>query len=327
VLTLIFDLIRKKSELLVGIDVGGTKTHLAVEREGVHQHVVVATDEWQRGQGLFGPGAAGRLLDLVRDATGGRDDVPLAVGAHGCDSPALVARFDNDVRSGWAGPVLVVNDAELLAPAAGVDRAICLIVGTGSIVIGRMADGEVVYVGGHGWLLDDYGSAPGIVREAVRAALDAVDDGRAHDGLAERMMAHFGATDEVELSVAFTGSADIATWAAPARHVFAAADEGSATAVDVIDDAARRLAANVLRARRRGAVGDVVVAAGGVISNQPRLFDAVARHLVGAGSELELRLLEHAPVMGAVELARRLDERDLPEPRRTLVNDNRGGTA
>jgi N-acetylglucosamine kinase-like BadF-type ATPase len=314
--------------LLVGIDVGGTKTHLAVDREGELQHVVVATDQWQRDQGLFGPGAVGRLLDLVRDTTGGRDDVPLAVGAHGCDSPALVARFDAAVRAAWSGPVLVVNDAELLAPAAGVEHAICLIVGTGSIAIGRTADGEAVYVGGHGWLLDDFGSAPGIVREAVRAALDATDDGRPRDGLAERMMAHFGATDEVELSVAFTGSADIATWAAPARHVFEAADQGSTTAVEVVDDAARRLAANVVRARRRGAVGDVVVAAGGVISNQPRLFAAVARHLAAAEPDLELRLLELAPVTGAVELARRLDgHRDRPEPRRTLVNDNRGGTA
>jgi N-acetylglucosamine kinase-like BadF-type ATPase len=220
--------------------------------------------------------------------------------------------------------VRVVNDAELLAPASGLKEAICLIVGTGSIVIGRSAEGEPVYVGGHGWLLDDYGSAPGITREAVRAVFRAPDVGAPRDGLAEALMRHFEVDDEVELSLRFTAGADIATWAAPARLVFECADAGSATALRVVEDAADRLASDLARARARGACGSTVVAAGGVITHQPRLFEAIARHLAGYDRELSLELLTVDPVIGALEIAR-----NLPHPlehRNRPSNDKRGGT-
>jgi glucosamine kinase len=284
---------------------------------------VVATSAWQR-DGLFGEGNVARLLDLVRHDLDDQHRTPLAVGAHGCDSVEQVQRFDAQVRSEWAGPVRVVNDAELLGPASGHAEAICLIVGTGSIVIGRTAEDEPVYVGGHGWLLDDYGSAPGITREAVRAVLAAVDAASPRDGLAEALLQHFGVGSEVELSLFLTAHADIATWAAPAPLVFACADAGSTTALRVVDEAAARLARDLARARARGAVGTTAVTAGGVVTNQPRLFEAIARHLAVHDRDLTLELLTVAPVVGALALAHHLA--DLAEHGSPAVNDNRGGT-
>ncbi|QWZ10131.1 hypothetical protein KRR39_10560 [Nocardioides panacis] len=108
----------------------------------------MATSTWQQQPGLFGAGNVARLLGLFRDDVPDPGRTPLAIGAHGCDSAELVARFDALVRGQWEGPLRVVNDAELLAPAYGPEPAICLIVGTGSIVIGRDAAGNPVYVGG-----------------------------------------------------------------------------------------------------------------------------------------------------------------------------------
>jgi N-acetylglucosamine kinase-like BadF-type ATPase len=230
-----------------------------------------------------------------------------------------VERFDALVRSRWPGPVRVLNDAELLGPAFGPEDAICLIVGTGSIVIGRTADGDPVYVGGHGWLLDDVGSAPGITREAVRAVLRATDEGQPRDGLAEALMEHFGVDSEVDLSLRFTATADIAVWAEPARIVFACADAGSTTALQVVEDAADSLARDLAMARARGALGTVAVAAGGVVSHQPRLLDSIARHLRIYDPALRLELLTVAPVFGALEIAHRLEHQQ-------IVTDNRGGT-
>ena len=56
----------------------------------------------------------------------------------------------------------------------------------------------------------------------------------------------------------------------------------------------------------RGAVGDVVVAAGGVLVRQARLRDAFAELLRSRHPELSFVVLRDAPVAGAVELARRL---------------------
>jgi glucosamine kinase len=308
---------------VVGIDIGGTKTHLAIEVDGSVDHRVVATSVWQR-DGLFGDGNVDRLLDLLRADVPEPERTPLAIGAHGCDSPAQVDRFDSLVRDRWPGPVQVLNDAELLAPAFGLDHAICLIIGTGSIVIGRGPSGEPVYVGGHGWLLDDYGSAPGITREAVRAVLRATDTGRPRDGLAETLMAHFGVDHEVDLSLRFTTLAAIECWAEPARLVFESADAGSATAGAVIEDAADRLARNVTLARARGALGTTVVAAGGVVTHQPRLFEAIARHLRDRDPTLSLELLTVAPVLGALRIAHGLHRP--PQLQQHPVTDNLGGT-
>jgi hypothetical protein len=51
-----------------------------------------------------------------------------------------------------------------------------------------------------------------------------------------------------------------------------------------------------------------VICAGGVVTNQPRLYRALTRHIDGLGLGLTVQLLTVAPVVGAVALARKLDE-------------------
>jgi len=136
--------------------------------------------------------------------------------------------------------------------------------------------------------------------------LRAADEGRPRDDLTEALLGHFGVDHVVELAVQVTAAADIAVWAEPARLVFACADSGSAIALSVIEDAAERLARDLALARARGARGTTAVAAGGVVTNQPRLFESVARHLSTYDPELHLELLTVAPVMGALGLARHL---------------------
>ena len=54
-----------------------------------------------------------------------------------------------------------------------------MVSGTGSIGVARDADRNLVIAGGWGWILGDEGGASGIVREAVRAVLAAIDPGEA----------------------------------------------------------------------------------------------------------------------------------------------------
>ena len=292
--------------MIVGIDVGGTKTHVRVERSGsVLLDIAVPTSAWQHGGLLDDDENATRLLALVAGIDGA-DESALVVGAHGLDSDRQVEQLRRLLSVRHHGPVRAVNDVELLAPAAGLTHAIAVVVGTGSKVVGHSVLGETVSAGGYGFLLNDPGSAAALARDAVRAVIEATDAGQAREPLGRLLMAHFGVEDEVALCYALTADATLTAWGALAPLVFTAADNGSELAVAVVDAAAQELAKGVGRVRARGAVGTDVVCAGGVIVNQPRLFRALVRHIDALDLALSVHLIDVAPVLGAVALAQHL---------------------
>ncbi|HEV7184788.1 MAG TPA: BadF/BadG/BcrA/BcrD ATPase family protein [Leifsonia sp.] len=292
--------------MLVGIDVGGTKTHIRVEREGRRVlDLVRPTHDWQ-SDGLLGDeGNIDRLLGFISDLPGAHE-AALVIGAHGLDSERQVTAFGTSLRQAHQGPTAVVNDVELLLPAAGFTDGIAVIAGTGSKVVGRDAEGNLVTSGGYGFLVSDPGSAPALVLAAARAVLVSHDDGRRPDALTTALLGYFDCRDVIEFAGVFGNQIDVHRWASAAPLIFQAADESSPTAVAVVEDAAEQLAKDVRRVRSRGAVGTNVVCAGGVISHQPRLFRAVTAAIGALDVQLRVTLLHIPPVQGAVELARSL---------------------
>jgi glucosamine kinase len=295
--------------VIVGIDLGGTKTHVVVESDGATVlDESVLTRSWQHGELLDDETNTTRLLGLF----GHLDDAAMAavaIGAHGLDSDWQIREFTNRMTALRPGPVLAVNDVELVAPAAGLERAIAVIVGTGSKTVGHDKHGATVSAGGHGFLLSDPGSAASLARDAVRALLDAYDLGLQPDALAREFMNYFEVDDIIQLSYAFAADPRLATWGPLAPLVFASADAGSTIAADVIETSAQQLAGDVARVHARGAVGTNVICAGGVITNQPRLYRALTRHIDALQLGLTVDLLTVAPVVGAVALARKLHNR------------------
>lgn len=293
--------------VVAGIDVGGTKVAIRVETLAGERVADGRSDarDWAAGPASA---AASWLLDRLRRCLPeGTAVAALGVGAQGCDSPLIAA----DLRRalGQRGlRAVVVNDGQLLVPAAGLEDGIGLVAGTGSIGVGADASGNTLLAGGWGWILGDEGGAVGIVREATRAALAAHDEGRADDGLLGALQRAFGVPTAERLARAVNDDATIANWAPRAATVFAAADDGSALAAAVIDAAAEDLATLVSRLIARGAVGDTVVAAGGVVVRQPRLAKALGHSLAIRHPRIVLRVLDEDPVTGAVVLARRLLE-------------------
>jgi N-acetylglucosamine kinase-like BadF-type ATPase len=292
--------------VIVGIDLGGTKTHVIAEDGGV---VVldrtVPTRSWQERSLLDDELNPRRLLALI----GGLVDLrsaAIVIGARDLDSEQQMHAFGERVQQEHDGPIRVVNDVELLAPAAGLDDAIAVIAGTGSKVVGHGADGAVISAGGHGFLLDDEGSAPWIAREAVSAVLEADDQGHPPDVLALMLIKHFDVAGVVEAGHAFASTVGLTNWASLCPLVFDAADRGSAVAASVITAAAAALAQDVALVNRRGAVGSSVLCAGGVITNQPRLYDELVREIGAINTDLSVSLLTVPPVMGALALARKL---------------------
>lgn len=293
--------------MLVGVDIGGTKTHVrVVPDDAAATDLVVRSDSWIVGMLASDPANADRLVGLLPAEALTAGSV-LVVGAHGLDSPAQVANFNHWLTDAFPGATLGVNDVALLAPAAGLDEAVCVVAGTGSKVVGHRADGSIVESGGHGFLIGDPGSAPAVARDAMRSLLDAYDDGVPLGGLAEAMIAVDGHRDLAELWIAmFVEDPSATLWGSLAPAVFAAAEAGDRRALTVIDDHASQLTADVQRVIRRGARGDVVVCAGGVLTRQRLLRDALWRRIDALDLGLSMRTLDVPPVAGAVALARRL---------------------
>ncbi|MGI5156512.1 N-acetylglucosamine kinase [Microbispora sp. CA-102843] len=288
------------SRVAVGVDVGGTKTHWrAAGEEGLVADRVVPSD--------LGSDMGDLAEWLVSDLR--EWGVPydaLGVGAHGCDSASLCRRLRDLLSARLAVPVRVVNDAHLLPHAAGVPGAIGVIAGTGSVAAGTGPGGEPLLAGGWGWALGDEGSAAGLVREAVRATCLRYDAGLPPDELARGLLAAFHVDEVPGLSHALTRSPSAEEWGRHAPVVFRAAWQGSGVALQVVEEGGRALAKLVETLISRGASATAVVAAGGVLTTQPRLFTALADALGKSHPDLPVMLLDADPVDGAVRLAREL---------------------
>jgi N-acetylglucosamine kinase-like BadF-type ATPase len=228
----------------------------------------------------------------------------VGIGAQGCDTQkhcaALEAAFaERGLRA------VVVNDAALLVPAAGLAEGIGVVSGTGAIGVGADAAGDALFAGGWGWVIGDEAGSAGIVRLATVAALTAHDEGAPDDGLLSALLGAFAVDGPESLARRVNDLATAENWGPCAPAVFTAAEDGSTLAAAVVDAAADHLAELVRRLVGRGAVGRDVVAAGSVITGQPRLAAAFRARIGAALPHLTVTLLEDQPVAGGVSLARR----------------------
>ncbi|MGW2741060.1 BadF/BadG/BcrA/BcrD ATPase family protein [Streptomyces sp. NPDC001450] len=290
--------------LVVGIDVGGTKTRLRALAGG---ELVADRVRSSGGWRPHAPAAAAAwLAALLDDALpAGLSPAALAVGGHACETPRQCAAIRAALGDVLDAPALIVGDAELLVPAAGLEKGVGLVAGTGSVAVGHAADGTPVQVGGWGAVLGDEGGSAGLVREAARACWAAHDRGQAPDALAAALLAAFEVPEVPALGAALESATDAsAEWGRHAPVLFSAAAAGSRLAHEVIAAGGRSLAALVVRLADRGLAVDDVVVAGSTVLAQPLLYDAFAAALADALPGARPYPLRVPPVNGAVALAR-----------------------
>jgi glucosamine kinase len=289
--------------LIVGIDIGGTKTHLRALGPGDYRRDrILPSQDWRSRDWQ---GDARRLLDLSADLVGNAHIDALGVGAHGCDDTSECAAFQAAFRAEASIPVTVVNDAELMPLAVGLPGQIGVVAGTGSIAVHRTAGDELVVAGGWGWIIGDEGSAAGLVREAVRTVAQHLDcGGSADDALVQAIFTSLDVPNAARLGSRLGELSKAAEVGRHADAVFRAADLGSPLAQRVIDEGGKALADLVGRLLRRGVTATHVVAGGGVIVSQPRLWQAFTDGLRAKPTEaITSVLFTGKPVEGAMNLA------------------------
>lgn len=290
--------------LSIGIDIGGTKTHLRAlpDGGGEGRDLIVTSASWRRRD--WDEDAEG-LLALVGQLTGGAPVGAIGIGAHGCDDAEECKALETAVAARTSARVAVVNDAELMPLALGFPGQIGVVAGTGSIAVCRPAPDRMLVAGGWGWIVGDEGSAAALVRQAVRAvALHFDRGGDATEPLAAAILASLEVKAIPRLGSTLGQLRSAAEVGVHAVAVFAAAERGSLLANQVIREGGRMLAELAALLDARGAGAAHVVAGGSVIVEQPSLWAAFVAGLGETAGHLTPHLFTGKPVEGACALAR-----------------------
>jgi N-acetylmuramic acid 6-phosphate etherase len=266
-------------DYLLGIDGGGSKTAaLLAESNGrVLGRGTAGTANYQ----VVGAAGSRAALDAAIEsalADAGLDQQPgraLVVGLAGMDRPD-----DSLVFEQWAAErrpatqSAVVNDA-LLVLAAGTHGGwgLALICGTGSIVYGRTADGQVARAGGWGYLLGDEGSGYAIGLAVLRAVARAADGRGPQTLLAGLVLAYWSLSAPQELIRQVNrerpGNPNIAALAALVDEAAAAGDHVART---IVQESGRELALAAVTVAGRLALPNPVpcaLAGGAIIQSRP----------------------------------------------------------
>jgi N-acetylglucosamine kinase-like BadF-type ATPase len=286
--------------VVVGLDIGGSKTH------GVRFYGGRATRNEVAGSANVqnvDKATAGRNLKELMSVLGGAEADVVYVGAGGIDTDEDAANLRKLISPYTPrASVEIVHDTRLILAAASQDAGIALIAGTGSAVWGINQAGEEARSGGWGYLLGDEGSGYWFGREAVRHSLRQFNLGLAPDELTGLLLSACGLDHPQQLISHFHTNHDRRYWAERARVVFEAASHGHVLSQAIIREGGWHLADQVLQVARRLALAGPVIVGGGLAVHQPALAEALNAHLAGEGLPAA-RTIAVEPVFGALHLA------------------------
>jgi glucosamine kinase len=229
--------------ILIGADVGGSKTAVGISEPG--GPIVSRAD---------GPGAAvrpgralasaGVIAEVVRRALAGigklGGDV-LVVGAAGAGRDPERTELQKALRAETlADTVVVTTDIEIALEGAFEGPGIVVSAGTGSIAVGRDRQGKRRRIGGYGWQMGDEGSGYGIGRAALGAVSRAYDGRSPRTALTDRVLEITRSAD-FDALVRWAAGASPAEIAGLAPAVLQVAAQGDPLAQGIADYAAREL--------------------------------------------------------------------------------------
>ncbi|MEO7672615.1 MAG: BadF/BadG/BcrA/BcrD ATPase family protein [Pyrinomonadaceae bacterium] len=235
-------------QLFLGVDGGGTKTHIALMN---HTGKV-------KCEGFAGPSnplrvgvetAVDNIVKAITEASDhcdvSRGDIVAAtLGLAGVRRADLRQRVrESFMKRIGIKNVVVVTDAEIALYATTLGKSgLVVIAGTGSVCLGKNDAGKIAISGGWGPLAGDEGGGVGIARDALHAVAKASDGRGMETELSDRASEYFRASGPENLIVAiYSPQVDNTRIAGFARMVVESALDGDNIAVDILKDAGREL--------------------------------------------------------------------------------------
>jgi len=238
----------RSHQLFLGVDGGGTKTHIALMKPSGQI----------KCEGFAGPSnplrvgvetAVGNIVKAVNEAcdNGGvsRGDITAAtLGLAGVRRADLRQRVrERFIKSLGAADTTVITDAEIALYATTRGKpGLVVIAGTGSICLGKNDKGEIAISGGWGPLAGDEGGGVGIAQTALHSVAKASDGRGIATSLSQRASEYFRASGPENLIVAiYSPQVDNTRIAGFAQFVVEAAQDGDAVAMSIMQEAGSEL--------------------------------------------------------------------------------------
>ncbi len=201
--------------------------------------------------------------------------------------------------------IVVVPDYVGAVEASPAGADVTVICGTGSLVCGRLADGELAISGGRGWILGDHGSAARLGRAALEWYCD--DPAGGAGSFAADVAGLFGSADWRPIVAGVHSAASPAAHLARAAPLLtAAAETGAAWATERLNAELSALAATAMRhiGRFVGRPGIVRVTLTGGVWSSPAAVSCFGAALNRLGPpQVVTAKAAHTPLDAAVRLA------------------------
>jgi glucosamine kinase len=302
------------TQIVIGIDGGGSKTHAIVADES-GSTLGEATGP---GSAII-PGHADRSADVI--ATVVREALAAAKVEHAtlrvlCVGVAGAGR-DTERQALWqtlagmelASDVVVHSDFGIaLDDAFGEGPGVLLIAGTGSVAFGRSPGGSMARCGGWGPVFGDEGSGAWIGRKAL-SIVTAASDGRESATALTGAVLTAAEVNEVSELIPWAANSPPAKLATLAPVVFAVADGGDLRANALVSLAVEELMLHI-RSLAQQLFGDEraavqVALAGGLLRTRTTLRKRLEHRLRAAVPGAQIHSGEVIPARGAVRGALR----------------------
>ncbi|MDR1735761.1 MAG: hypothetical protein LBR85_02685 [Oscillospiraceae bacterium] len=305
------------SKLIMGVDGGGTKSHLALfDADGNcvgvsacgplnHECLENSYDELEERLGEF-------ILGALRGANAGVNDVAHALfGLAGVDTKVQHALISGMLRKIGLPSFTLCNDAFLGIAAGCPDgTGICAINGTGSAMAGVDGHGAFIQVGGIGELSNDCGGSGWYGTQTLGAVYGELFKRERPTALRPMLFELIGVTRPEDYTETVTLAANNGSLDRNAlnRLVFAAAHSGDAVAQDILKTSAAHYAGGIVYLAETLDFPSertlYVALAGSVFVREkvkclPRLIEWLVKDAL-KGRKVEFVNLETVPVAGAV---------------------------
>ncbi len=211
---------------------------------------------------------------------------------------------------------ILTSDAHIALIGALANRpGLMLIAGTGSICLGRDADGNTHRTGGWGPAYDDLGSGSWIGQQAMQATFQE-SDGRQPSGPWQRNVLKRLRCNSIEelLCKVKTGEISNPHVAALAPMVIQLAQAGVNAADDILNRAIQELIRVVSVTKRKAKLGSArLVLVGGLLEKSELFRERLIAALKVAEPEVQVQKTLMSPIVGAVVVACKKSSDGLPE--------------
>ncbi|QXQ11173.1 N-acetylglucosamine kinase [Paeniglutamicibacter sp. Y32M11] len=285
---------------LVGLDIGGTKTHGVRWLNG--QVIAEAKSGSANTQNVSLDTARENLAKVFESLGSEAIDMVIA-GAGGIDTQQDAERLRDLIAThAPTAQINVVHDSRLILAAGHAATGMAVILGTGSAFWGINDEGKEARSGGWGYLLGDEASGYWMGREAVRFTLREANREQPPSLLSRLVLEANQVTRAEELIGRFHADADRRHWAQQSPLVFTANDSADPGASTIIDEAVAHVVASLGDLATILGIHGPVIIGGGLGMYQPVYQQRLRAALSSQGFE-NVRFLEVDPVFGVPFLA------------------------